>query len=61
MAKLGFKPFNNGMSGVGKKKQTGELRGVWTIQHSPPEFLDFFSLLETPQNFVITPLGDIKA
>ena len=50
-----------------KKKQTrveGGLKHPAPPLPAPPphpaEFLVFFSLLETPQNFLITPLGDFR-
>ena len=47
-----------------KKQKEGAGGRVEDIPFEPPlsplEFLWFFSPLETPQNFVITPFGNIK-
>ena len=48
-----------GYSGKKKKQEGVEFEQSNTL--CSPEFLVFPSLLETPQNFVSTPLGDFKA
>ena len=48
--------------GYSREKANSGLRGGRTIQHPlAPDFFFFFSLLDTPQNFAVTPLEDFKA
>ena len=43
-----------------KEKHAGVEEGLNNPTPSPPRISSFFSLLETPQTFVITSLGDFK-